>query len=274
VGLAAQEPQVLDDDVPPGDLLGRQQREALAQIDLVIFVEGRKRVDTCAVRIGRAPAENGEEAAPVLLQAQNRLSAGTDASVWLGGGAASTIAVAALAVHRGKDDYCPPASLTPQPPPELFGKHGERQLQSRQSVNAFTRVSPAKAALIASGQAEKFSSGPFISKQASTRLQVQLAAHLANSAAHFFTLHAVQAPASPPNGNEASQLVGMPLSTPEPELLPNRINVDTGAALVPESGDGQGVRSTPGRPSPRSPAAGGLDRHSILQEQPRSSYRQ
>ena len=49
VGVARQEPEVLDDDVLPGNLLGREERKSPREIDLVVDVEGRESVDAGAI---------------------------------------------------------------------------------------------------------------------------------------------------------------------------------------------------------------------------------
>src|ERR1019366_5989990 len=69
VRLAAQEPQVLDDDVLPRDLLRGQEREALAKVDLVVVVEGRERIDARVVGLARAHREHFANEVEVLLHA-------------------------------------------------------------------------------------------------------------------------------------------------------------------------------------------------------------
>src|SRR5580658_5399761 len=64
--LSTQKPEVFDDDILPGDFLGRQEREALAQIDLVVFVERRNRVDARAIGLARAGLEDRADQVDVL----------------------------------------------------------------------------------------------------------------------------------------------------------------------------------------------------------------
>ena len=71
VRLAAQEPQVLDDDVLPGDLLGREERKALAEVDLVVLVERRDRIDPRSVGLSRPLGEHVADEVEVLLHKES-----------------------------------------------------------------------------------------------------------------------------------------------------------------------------------------------------------
>src|ERR1700690_960955 len=73
--VAAQEPQVLDDDILPRDLFRREQREPLAKIDLVVDVERRERVDTRAVGLSCPFRQNFSHEVEICLHvlSPNRL---------------------------------------------------------------------------------------------------------------------------------------------------------------------------------------------------------
>ena len=67
VRVAAQEPQVLDDDVLPGDLFGRKQGKALAKVDLVVDVERGERVHTGPVGLSRPFREDFAHEVEILF---------------------------------------------------------------------------------------------------------------------------------------------------------------------------------------------------------------
>src|SRR5262249_21390160 len=53
VRVARQEPEILDDDVLPRDLFGREERKPLPEVDLVVDVERRDRIDARPVLLAR-----------------------------------------------------------------------------------------------------------------------------------------------------------------------------------------------------------------------------
>ena len=69
VGLAAQEPEVLDDDILPGYFLRREEGKAHPQIDLEVLVERRDRVDARAIGLARTLREDRADQVKVLLHA-------------------------------------------------------------------------------------------------------------------------------------------------------------------------------------------------------------